>query len=129
MSAHAHLSRWRRAAAAGLAATAAALAFAGCGALPPEAPVAQASIISTALATISSTCGESYRFQEFTRHPNLTPLAASARQSAVKLAAIAAHHPEWIYQGATLTQIDALSAQLLRGCSLTSAARVLQHVS
>lgn len=110
------------------AACALALLGAGCGPPPPQAPVAQASVISTALATISAACGESYRLQEFTPQPDLSGLKATARASVAKLAPISRRHPEWIYQGATLAKIDALSAQLLRGCGLGAAARpLLRH--
>jgi hypothetical protein len=104
----------------------AALATAGCGALPPEAPVGQASIISGALTTIAAACGESYRLQEFTPHPDLSGLEATAAASAGRLQRIRLGHPRWVYQGETLTQIAGTSITSLNDCSLPRAARVLQ---
>lgn len=48
-----------------------------------------------------------------------------ASASALELAPLARRHPGWIYQGTTLLDIDALSARLLRGCSLRRSARLL----
>ena len=103
-----------------------ALGTAGCGALPPEAPVPAAGLISRSLTTIAASCGESYRLQEFTPHPDLSGLEATASQSARKLEAIRARHPQWVYQGETLTQIAGTSVQDLDACALPGAARVLQ---
>lgn len=128
MPAHAGLRRRRPLAARSLAAvacTGVTLGLAACGALPPQAPVHQASAISSALATIAASCGESYRLQAFTARPDLSGLDATAAHSAATLARIAGPHPGWIYQDRTLTQLDALSATALRSCSLTRAAGLL----
>jgi hypothetical protein len=108
------------------AAVVGAAAVSGCGPLPPQAPVAQASTISSALTTIIAACGESYRLQAFHPGADLSSLDATAASSAGKLAGISAKHPAWVYQGKTLAQIDALSVDQLKGCSLTRAARVLK---
>jgi hypothetical protein len=100
--------------------------LAGCGPPPPQAPVAQASKISSATTTIAAVCGESYREQAFSASPPLTGLNAIATSSVGTLLTISRHHPGWIYQGSTMTQIDAQSARLLRECGLTGAARVLR---
>lgn len=129
MPAHARLRRqraWARFPAV-VGAVCAALCVAACGALPPQAPVAEASIVSTALGTIAASCGEAYRAQEFNPHPDLSGLEKMASQSAARLARISAHHPGWVYQGQTLAQLDALSIQYLEGCSLPRAARVLRR--
>jgi hypothetical protein len=125
MPAHARLRRGSRAALA-LTGTWVALSAAACGALPPEAPVPAASLISRSLTTIAASCGESYRLQEFTPHPDLSGLEASASQSARKLESIRARHPQWVYQGETLTQLAGTSVQDLNDCSLPGAARILQ---
>jgi hypothetical protein len=101
-------------------------ALAGCGAPPPQAPVAQASKISSATTTIAAACGESYREQAFSASPSLAGLEAVATSSAHVLMEIARRHPGWIYQGSTVSQIDAQSVSLLRGCGLTGAARALR---
>lgn len=126
MPARAHLNPVRSIAALAAAALLAA-AISACGPLPPQAPVAQASKISTALTTIVAACGESYRLQEFTAHPDLSGLDATAASSAGTLAAVAIRHPAWVYQGKTLAQISALSEGQLRSCALPRAARVLKR--
>lgn len=115
----------RRRAVAFLGTAALAAAVAGCGALPPEAPVPVAGVVSRALTTIASACGESYRLQEFTPHPDLSGLEATAGASARRLAPIVRRHPRWIYQSDTLTEIAHESAADLRGCSLPQAAAAL----
>lgn len=109
-----------------VAGVAAALGLAGCGALPPQAPVPAAGVISRATTSIAAACGESYRLQAFSPHPDLTGLEASARRSARQLEAIRARHPHWVYQGQTLTQIAGASVADLTDCSLPGAARILQ---
>lgn len=106
---------------------AAALSLAACGAPSPQAPMAQASVISTATTTIAAACGESYRAQAFSPHASLDRFDATASTAARQLAAIGRRHPEWIYQGATVAKIDALSAALLRECGLRRAAEILVH--
>jgi hypothetical protein len=110
----------------GVAAAATAATVAACGPLPPQAPVAQASTISSAMTTIVATCGESYRRRTFDHNASLVGLESTAASSAHQLAAIAAKHPAWVYQGKTVAQIDLLSADELRGCALSGAARILQ---
>ena len=129
MPAGARLSRTDRRVrgATAAAAVCASLSVAACGALPPQAPVAAASLVSRALSTIASSCGESYRLQEFTPHPDLTGLEKTAGESARTLAGISVRHPQWVYQGATLSQIDTLSIQDLDGCSLPHAAAILRR--
>ncbi len=104
----------------------AALALGACGPLPPQAPVGQASVISGALTTIAASCGESYRLQEFASHPDLAGPEAAAGDSARKLERIRVRHPEWVYQGETLTQIAGASIEDLDDCSLSGAARILR---
>lgn len=127
MFAHAGVRPGRRGCAAlALAGACAVLGATGCGALPPEAPVPAASVISRSLTTIAASCGQSYRLQEFTPHPDLSRLEATAAQSARKLESIRARHPKWVYQGETLTQIAGASVQSLDACSLSRAGRILQ---
>ncbi|HWE14709.1 MAG TPA: hypothetical protein VG365_14400 [Solirubrobacteraceae bacterium] len=118
----------RRAATLAVAASCAPLSVSACGPLPPQAPVGRASIISGALTTIAASCGEAYRLQAFIPHPDLSGPESTAASSSVKLARISFRHPEWVYQGDTLAQIDTLSIRYLRACSLARAARVLQQV-
>lgn len=117
----------RRRGAAALATAVLAAAVTGCGALPPEAPIPVAGDVSRALTTIASSCGESYRLQEFTPHPDLRALEATASDSAGTLARLAARHPEWVYQSQTLAQLKALSVTALQSCALPRAAAVLRR--
>ena len=117
----------RRGAALTLACACAVLGTAGCGALPPEAPVPAAGLISRSLTTIAASCGESYRLQEFTPHPDLSGLEATAGASARQLQRIRVRHPRWVYQGETLTQIAGSSIAYLSDCSLAAAARILRE--
>ena len=108
-----------------LAGAGAALGAGACGALPPEAPVSAAGIISRSLTTIAASCGESYRVQEFTPRPDLAGLEASASASARRLERIRTRHPRWVYQGETLTQIAGASIEALDDCALSGAAHIL----
>jgi hypothetical protein len=93
---------------------------------PPEAPVPAAGLISRSLSSIAASCGQSYRLQEFTPHPDLSRLEATAGASARSLERIRTRHPRWVYQGETLTQIAGASLEPLQACSLSGAARILQ---
>jgi hypothetical protein len=126
MSAHAHLRR-RRALIVG-AVLAAALP-AACGPLPPEAPVAAASSVSTALSSINSACGEAYRLQAFHPRADLSVQEKTASSSAIVLGRLSRRHPAWIYQSKSLAQLDSMSANYLQACSLRRAARVLLQAS
>ena len=116
----------RRRAVLALTGASAAIGLAACGPLPPQAPVSAASLVARATTSIAASCGESYRLQEFTVHPDLSGLETSASQSARKLEGIRARHPQWVYQGETLTQIAGASVQYLTACSLPRAARILR---
>jgi len=116
----------KRRAAVILALAALAAVATGCGALPPEAPVPVAGAISRALTTIASSCGEAYRLQAFSPHPDLSGLEATAGASARRLAPIVRRHPRWIYESDTLTEITQLSAADLRACALPGAAAALR---
>lgn len=103
-----------------------AIALGGCGATPPQAPVAQANRVASALTGIASACGEAYQQRSFSgRLATPALLQASAQERASELAHVFSMNPAWIYQGQTLRQVVALSISYLRECGLTGAAALL----
>lgn len=109
------------------AALALALVAAGCGAMPPQAPLRQAQKLNSATGGIAFACGQAFQLTEFggEHGPGLAALDAKAAQSAHKLRRVAARNPSWIYQGETVAEIAAAGARKLRGCGLHGAAHVL----
>ncbi len=101
-----------------------ALAVAGCGPTPPQAPLAQAKKLDEATGGISTTCGLTYQLTAFPgpRQPDLAVLEATAMTAANKLAAVYAQNPKWIYQGETVAAIVADSLTMLRQCGLSQTA-------
>ncbi|HEX4627825.1 MAG TPA: hypothetical protein VH137_03465 [Gemmatimonadales bacterium] len=101
-------------------------ASAGCGPPQPQAPVAQANRVASALAGISAACGESYQqraLEPRAVEPGVLETAASER--AHELADVYRLDPQWIYNGDTLRQIVAVAVRDLRECDLPRAAGVL----
>jgi hypothetical protein len=111
-------------------AVALALTGAGCGATPPQAPLAQAKKLDSATGDIAAACGLSYQVAAFPgdHRADLANLAASATSSARKLASVYARNPAWIYQGETVRQIVDDGVAMLRACGLDGAARALVPV-
>jgi hypothetical protein len=107
-------------------ALAAVLSLAACGPPPPQAPVAQANRVASALSGIAGTCGESYQQHAFGARPaGLAQLEAAAATRAGELAHVFVRNPGWIYQGETLRQVVALAVSYLRECALPGAAAAL----
>jgi hypothetical protein len=104
-----------------------ALALAGCGATPPQAPLSEAMKLDSATGDIAADCGLTYQVTAFPgdHRADLASLEASARASAVKLASVYARNPAWNYQGETVGQIVGDGVAMLRACGLRGAARVL----
>jgi hypothetical protein len=104
-----------------------AFAAAGCGATPPQAPLAQAKKLDSATSGISTTCGLAYQVTAFPgpREPDLSVLEATAMTAADKLAGVYGQNPKWIYQGDTISTIVEDSLTMLRQCGLHEAAQRL----
>lgn len=117
----------RRAPAAALLA----LALAGCGATPPQAPLPQAKKLDGATSGISTACGESHQVTAFPgdHRSELTTLVVTASSKARQLASVYERDPAWIYQGETIRQIVKDSLSMLRSCGLAQAARVLAQAT
>jgi hypothetical protein len=119
----------RRFAAAGLAV--ATLAVTGCGALPPQAPLAYAKKLDSATSGISTACGSAYQVTAFPgdHTSDLDGLEAGATKSALKLAKVFHRNREWIYQGDTVAEISSDAVSMLESCGLHRAAKQLRQAT
>jgi hypothetical protein len=108
-------------------ALAVALAGAGCGPTPPQAPLAQAKKLDSATGAISTACGLTYQVTAFPggHRAELANLEASAASSARKLASVYARNPAWVYQGQTVGKTVNDAIAMLRACGLYDAANAL----
>jgi hypothetical protein len=107
---------------------AAPLVSSGCGPPQPQAPITQANRVASALAGISAACGQSYQQHAFAAHPQgLSVLETTASARATELTHVYRQNPNWIYQGATLRQIVALTIHYLGECGLPAAASSLER--
>ncbi len=104
-----------------------ALAGAGCGPTPPQAPFAQAKKLDSATGDIATACGLTYQVTAFPgdHRTELANLEGSALSSARKLASVYARNPAWIYQGETVGKIVDDGIAMLRACGLHDAAGAL----
>jgi hypothetical protein len=104
-----------------------ALASAGCGPAPPQAPLAQAKKLDAATSHIATACGLTYQVTAFPgdRRADLANLEAAATSSADELASVYARNPSWIYQGETVSEIVHDGIVMLRTCGLRAAAGTL----
>ena len=110
-----------------LVASVVAIAGAGCGPTPPQAPYAQAKKLDASTSDIATACGLNYQVTAFPgdHRADLANLEASATSSARKLASVYARNPTWIYQGETVGKIVHDGIAMLRACGLHDAAGVL----
>jgi hypothetical protein len=106
-----------------------ALAAAGCGATPPQAPLPYAKKLDTSTSDISTACGEAAQVTEFEgRHsPHLAGIAGAAERSARKLASVYRRNPDWIYQGETVGEIVVDAKRMLASCGLRPALETLKR--
>jgi ribonuclease PH len=109
----------------------AAIALAGCGPTPPQAPLEQAKKLDAATSDISTECGLSYQVTAFPGNHvrDLANLEASAIQSAHSLASVEKRNPAWIYQGETVGDVVNDALAMLRACGLNHAATALEHAT
>lgn len=105
----------------------AAMLAAGCGATPPQAPLAEAKKLDASLSDISTACGEVYQMTAFGPAPprELVPIEHSASSQARKLLTVYARNPAWIYQGETVRLIVSQATSTLRQCGLRGSAAIL----
>lgn len=109
----------------------AALAIAGCGPTPPQAPFHEAQKLDSATSGIATACGETYQVTAFSgdhRH-DLETLESTATTAANKLAGVYHRNPAWIYQGDTIEQIVHDGISMLRECGLHRAATALTQAT
>jgi hypothetical protein len=114
---------------AGLAAAVAAVVLAGCGAEPPQAPLADAKKLDVSTSGISTACGKAYLLSAFggPHAAGMKGLEAAASHSARTLARIDHRNPAWVFQGSTVSQIVDQSISMLDSCGLTTARARLTH--
>lgn len=114
-----------------LACLGAALAIAGCGATPPQAPLPEAKKLDSATGDISADCGLTYQVAAFAgdHRAELAYLEATASVSARKLATVYRRNPAWIYQGETVHDIVRDSLSMLSACGLTKAESTLAQAT
>jgi hypothetical protein len=119
------MSRRRICLGAGLAA----VVLAGCGPLPPQAPLPMAQKLDKGTSGISTACGEAYQVTAFpgNHRRDLATLRATAETSARKLALVDSRNPNWIYQSQTVAEIVHDAEADLRSCGLGSAANALRR--
>jgi hypothetical protein len=108
-----------------------AMALAGCGPTPPQAPHAQAKKLSASTGDISTECGLTYQITAFPGHhdKDLASLETQAKASVHSLASVYGQNPAWIYQGETVAEIVTDAAAMLDACGLTDAANTLVRIT
>jgi hypothetical protein len=110
-----------------LLALAAALLGSGCGAPPPQAPVAQAQRVASALSGIAAACGQAYQQDAFAPRARDHPALERAASMRVReLAEVVRENPHWIYNGESLQDIVKSSIGYLSECRLARAAALLR---
>ncbi len=116
---------------AALALAGAALAGAGCGALPPQAPLAYAKKLDSATSGISTACGYAYQVTAFPGNhaADLKRLEATASTAVGKLVRVFHRNRAWVYQGDTVAEISSDAVSMLRSCGLHGAARELKRAT
>lgn len=119
-----------RAVSAVVAATLAAT-LSGCGALPPQAPLAYAKKLDSATSGISTACGFAYQFTAFPgNHARyLRSLEAAAITDAHKLERVFRRNRTWVYQGDTVAEISSDAVSMLTACGLHAAADQLKRAT
>jgi hypothetical protein len=110
---------------------AAAVAVAGCGATPPQAPHSEAAKLDASTSDLSTECGLSYQVTAFggDHRKDLANLERQAMASARSLASVYSRNPDWIYQGETVHQIVTDAGAMLHACGLTQAERALRRAT
>ena len=119
-----------RAAVAGVAAGLGAV-LAGCGALPPQAPLAYAKKLDSATSGISTACGLAYQVTAFPGNHthDLKTLEATAATDVRKLVTVFRRNRKWIYQGDTIAAISSDAVSMLSSCGLHRAANQLNRAT
>jgi hypothetical protein len=123
------LSRFR--AAAVIAAVTLGVGLSGCGALPPQAPLAYAKKLDSATSGISTACGKAYRVTAFPgdHAHDLKLLEATATSDAHKLEKVFNRNRKWVYQGFTVAEIASDAVSMLSSCGLHQAAAQLKRAT
>jgi hypothetical protein len=109
----------------------ASIAVVGCGALPPQAPLAYAKKLDSATSGISTVCGSAYQVTAFPGNhtSDLDGLEASAAAYSRKLEKVFRRNREWVYQGDTVAEISSDAVSMLESCGLHRAANQLKRAT
>jgi hypothetical protein len=113
-----------------VSAAALAIAVAGCGAAPPQAPPGYEKKLGVSTSGISTACGKAYLLRAFggSHATGMKGLDAAAAHSAHTLALVDRRDPRWIFLGETVRAIVSDSASMLDSCGLHRArARLLRE--
>lgn len=104
---------------------------AGCGPLPPQAPLAYARKLSTATGGISTACGFAYQVTAFPGNHarELEKFEAQAIVDARKLVKVFKRNRQWVYQGDTVAEISSDAVSMLQSCGLHKAAHQLRSAT
>jgi hypothetical protein len=114
-----------------LAALLAAIALAGCGPQPLQAPAHEAKKLDAATSDISTECGLAYEVTAFPHDhgKDLANLEAEADASVRSLASVYVSNPKWIYQGETVGEVVSDALSMLRACGLSRSERTLSRAT
>ncbi len=125
------MSMRSRSRAVALGSVLAAVSIAGCGALPPQAPLAYAQKLDRATSGISTACGYAYWATAFPgNHAQvLSKLEDAALGAARKLEGVFRRNRKWVYQGFTVAEIASDGVSMLDSCGLHRAAHQLKQAT
>ena len=103
----------------------------GCGALPPQAPLAYAKKLDSATSGISTACGGAYQVTAFPGNHtrDLDGLEAAAITDSRKLEKVFYRNRKWVYQGDTVAEIASDGVSMLSACGLHRAAMQLKRAT
>lgn len=99
---------------------------AGCGARPPQAPVAEAHRLGQATGAIATSCGRSYRATAFGDEARrVRQIDRHTLRDARELIAVYRRNPGWVYLGQTVDQTTRDAISMTRDCGLRQVAALL----
>ncbi|HEX4719569.1 MAG TPA: hypothetical protein VH300_13635 [Thermoleophilaceae bacterium] len=104
-----------------------AIALAGCGPTPPQAPGPEAHQLNTTLSAFSTACGHATEIQAFSDDAHALALTEQQAQKEIAtIAKIYKRNRAWIFQGKTVAELVQMSETFLDECGLHATARRLR---
>ncbi|MEA2483547.1 MAG: hypothetical protein QOC55_1494 [Thermoleophilaceae bacterium] len=108
----------------------AAVALAGCGPTPPQAPGPEAHQLNLSLSAISGACGHAAEIQAFENGARDMKVTERQAEGALPpLARIYKRNPDWVFQGKHVSQLVQMSSSYLDECGLHVAAKRLRAIT